>query len=499
MGKESRERTAPVSGKRLPSLYLLSHGDRPARGSSRRARRGVPHALGDTRGRGYRTVPARPAPSSLPAVLALAAALVLLVQPDTTFRPEVAAAIADTAAVDATEAETAEEVATEVATDISRFRVRPIFSPGALYSGSKGFGLSGGVAVDDVLARGDHVQVEARLSQRLQGGLVEYLTGEPGTDRLVGVFGGAAWTTSRSRFAGHGPRSALDGDLFIDRVSAEGEARLAWAPGGRDGVAFQPTARLRYDRLRDLIEPDDGAFQSVLPADLARLNDLRDQARYGGELALSVIRDTRDIPAMTRRGTYAESELARFQSFDGSGLGFWRVRATALTFRPALFRVPFFPERGAIFLRATGVVTRQDGAGPLPWYYLPDLEEDLLVGYPRSEFTGRDGLSLGIGVRGVIGQAVGAFLAEGVAIGMIGAGYDDVFSEFTPRVQFRRRSAEAGENVPLQPSVGIGLNIHFIDRERPLIGTLVGLGPGGFTLASVRLVYGLGTYRPRLR
>ena len=420
-------------------------------------------------------------------MLALAAALVLLVQPDTTFRPA-----PDTSGVEAVDVG-------EVAEDIARFRVRPVVSPSALYSGSKGFGIGGGVAVDDVLARGDHVQVEARLAQRLQGGQAEYLTGEPGRDRLVGVFGAAAWTTTRTRFTGHGPRSRDAGDLFLDRFAAESEARLAWAPAGRRGILLQPTGRLRFDRLRDVTEARDGAFGRALPSDLDRLAALEGADRYGAEAALSVVRDTRDIRSMPARGAYVEGEAARFQALDGSGLGFWRVRTLVYAFRPALLRIPFIPERGALFVRANGVVTRQDGDAPLPWVYLPDLDGDLLVGYPRDEFAGRDALSVGVGARGVIGQAIGAFLVEGVAVGMVGAAYDDVFEEFTPQVRLTTERVPPGEAVPLRPSLAVGLNLHYLDRERPIVGALVGVGPGGVTLASLRLIYGLTGYRPRLR
>ena len=432
----------------------------------------------------------RPRPA--PPVLALAAALALLVQPDTTFRAPAPAP--DTSDVSDTEAEVA-----EVAEDISRFRVRPVFSPSALYSGSKGVGIGGGIAVDDVLTQGDHVQVEARLAQRLQGAQAEYVTGEPGRDRLVGVFGAAAWTTTRTRFTGHGPRSTDVGDLFLDRVAAESEARLAWAPAGRGGLLLQPTGRLRFDRLRNVSEAREGGFDRVLASDLERLAAVEGEDRYGGEIALSVVRDTRDIRAMPARGAYVEGQVSRFQAFDGSGLGFWQARTLVYAFRPALFRVPFIPERGAIFVRANGVVTREDGDRPLPWVYLPDLDGDLLVGYPRDEFAGRDAVSVGVGARGVIGQAIGAFLFEGVATAMVGAAYDNVFEEFTPRVRFSTARPEPGRTVPLRPSLAVGLNFHFLDRERPIVGALVGVGPGGVTLASLRLIYGLTGYRPRLR
>ena len=238
-------------------------------------------------------------------------ALALLVQPDSTFRPAAPPeAPRDTV-------ETVEEAIEDVTEDVVRARVRPVFSPSSLYSSSKGFGVRGGVAADGVLSPSDHVQVEARISQRLQGGFAEYLTGEPGQDRLVGLLGGAAWTTTRTRFNGHGPHSTDGGDLWLDRLAAEAEARLAWAPAGPRGVRLQPTARFRFDRVRGFEERRAGALALVQPGDLGRIEALAGTDRYGVELALAAVRDTRDRPARPSRGAYVQGEVGRFQSSTG--------------------------------------------------------------------------------------------------------------------------------------------------------------------------------------
>ena len=88
---------------------------------------------------------------------------------------------------------------------------------------------------------------------------------------------------------------------------------------------------------------------------------------------------------------------------------------------------------------------------------------------------------------------------EGVAIGLVGAAYDDVTTEFTPRLQFTTDRPAEGEAVPLRPSVGVGLSLHYLERERAIVDGLIGIGPGGITLTSLRLVWGLGDFRPRFR
>lgn len=430
-------------------------------------------------------------------LLALAFSLLLAGGPP---RPALAPADTDTVAVDVGEVVSdVAEGAGGVAENVRRMRIRPVVSPSALYSVSKGFGLGGGIAVSDVLGRGDHLQIEARLAERLQGAYGEYRTGRADTDPLFVLLGAAAWTTDRTRFAGHSPHSNADGDLFLDRSVALAEARLGWSPAGPGGVLLQPALRLRMDRLRGFEEANPGSLERVREEDLRRLDTLQQDRRLGAEVALAVVRDTRNIRARPSRGSYLQAEVSRFQTLDGSKLGFTRVQATGYAFRPALIRLPFLPERGALFVRANGVVTRDDGEDPLPWVYLPEAERDLLVGYPRSEFVGRDALSLGVGARGVIAEAIGAFLVEGVAMGIVGAAYDDVFREFTPRVRFDGARVPDGERVPLSPSVAVGLNLHFLDRERPIVGVLVGAGPQGISLASLRLVYGLRDFRPRFR
>ena len=81
---------------------------------------------------------------------------------------------------------------------------------------------------------------------------------------------------------------------------------------------------------------------------------------------------------------------------------------------------------------------------------------------------------------------------------MVGAAYDDVTSEFTPRLQFTADRPALGEPVPLRPSLAVGANLYYLERERPLVGALLGVGPGGVTMATLRLVWGLDAYRPQL-
>ncbi|MEO0556962.1 MAG: hypothetical protein AAF170_02130, partial [Bacteroidota bacterium] len=77
--------------------------------------------------------------------------------------------------------------------------------------------------------------------------------------------------------------------------------------------------------------------------------------------------------------------------------------------------------------------------------------------------------------------------------------YDDISTDFTPRISFDPRSADPAERVPLRPSAAVGMNVHFIDREQPIVGMVLGAGPEGLTSATFRIVYPLRWYRPGIR
>ena len=377
--------------------------------------------------------------------------------------------------------------------------IRPILAPSAFYSPTRGIGIGGGAAIWNAVRPGDRLQLEGRLTQRYQSGWGSYSTGNPGRSRLYGLIGGGATKTSRYAYYGNSPRFNRNAKLDVSRVAFEVEGRVGWAPFGPRMVVLQPTLQFRYDELRDYTAGREGALDLVDPEDLRQLDALRDDPRHGVSAGLSVLLDTRDDEIMPRSGVVVQSSVRQFVATDTTELRFTRGQGTVTVFHPALFRIPFLPEPGAFFVRANVVVTRQGGVDPLPYMYLPDLNQELLVGFPTSRFRGRDAASLAVGVRGVIVQAIGAFLVEGMSFVMLGGAYDNISDDFTPRVTFDPGGVDPADRVPLRPSAAVGLNVHFIDRERPLLGLVLGAGPEGLTSASFRIVYPLRWYRPSIR
>lgn len=380
--------------------------------------------------------------------------------------------------------------------------MRPIVSLSALYSPSKGIGIGGGIALDSLFRRGDRAQIEARLAQHLLGGIVEYRSAMPGTERTGVLLGASAWTTDRTGFRGHGPHSPEDTRLFLERTHAEAEARLIFSPAPSRRLIIQPTARFRYDYLRDFEEDGDGSLKEAAPSDIDRLDAIRGARRYGVEAALSVIRDALDRPFRPRRGTYMQGEVARFRGLDGSDLGFTRAEVNLLAFSPIALGQRGEGRRATLFVRGFGLITRQDENTALPWIYLTEFARDKFVGYPHSAFAGRDALSFVVGARrtvyqrSIVGRSVDF---EGIAMVMLGAAYDDVFREFTFRVRTDAAAPPPGEVVPLTPSLGVGVDAYLSGSNRPLVGGILGVGPGGITVTSLRFVVGLDRYRPRLR
>lgn len=389
--------------------------------------------------------------------------------------------------------------AAPVADDLARMKVRPIVSVGSLYSSSRGIGVGGGFAASNVATRGDHVQVEGRVGQRVLGAFGSYMTGEPERAPLFGVLAASVVTSSRFPFQGTGPHSDPAGRLHLDRMEAEAEARVGWQPWGVGGTLVQPFARVRVDRLRGFEERSDSSLAFVTDRDLAAIARLTGDTRRIATVGLSGLTDTRDSQVIPTRGLYAQGSAARSLAIDGSGLGFNRAEILGYLFRPSPLRLPFQRDKGALFLRVSAIVTRQDAGDDLPLVYLPVYDRDRLVGWPARSFVGRDAFSVGLGARGALFHRPGVFRIEGFGVAALGAAYDDVFREFTPRVTLSDDPVPPGAGVALQPSLGVGVNIHYRDKERPLVGGLVGIGPAGVTLTGFRLVIGLERYRPDVR
>jgi outer membrane protein assembly factor BamA len=372
--------------------------------------------------------------------------------------------------------------------------VSPRFQPAALYSASRGFGVGGGLGIENLGWAGSEIEVAARLSQRFQSASLYLYTQDPYTTPLYGLLGGYVRTSTRQRFYGLGPDSDRDARLNLDFTSAVVEGRLGWYPFGNTGFLLQPGARYLIDRLSGWEDADDDATTLPPPEDLAHLDRLTDSTRTGVSLGLEVSRDTRDRLVMTRRGALAEVSFHRFFATDDSDLRFNRAQARVFGFQPLI------GERVVAFGRAVVAVTRADDGAELPFFYQPALDDALLSGYPGERFFGRDLFAAGAGVRFPFMDFFGRYGIDGVIVADVGGSYFDIAEQFTLSVSFDADEEVAeGEGVPLRPGAGIGFTLVNVDKDDDVANVLVGISPEGVTIAGFQVVYDFRDLLPLFR
>ena len=400
-----------------------------------------------------------------PAVLALALAAALAAAPDTTL-----------------DAALAPPDSTEPARPV---RVYPRFDVGALYSPTYGVGLGGGVLVKGLGRGGTRTTVDARVSQFLQSADVSFATRNP--DRYThGFLGGTVSTETRRPYFGVGPFTEREDRLFLDMLSASAEARLGVYPTGSRALYVQPGVRAVFDRLRGLAADQEQSLGGLDPASRRAVQSVEGVDRTGVSAGLALGADLRDNDRYPERGAAAHAEARRFWAQDGSGLRFWRVASSASAYQPL----------GALTLtaRADLALTRGE-TEPLPFYYLPALDDRLLAPYPRGRLRGRDVLVVGAGARLPLADVLGLYGIDLTALGTLGNAYDDVFEQFELRVAESDDVPAAGR-APLRPTAGVGLNVVDRVRRSVLVGAHLGFGPEGSIVTTFRLAYDLRDLRP---
>lgn len=379
----------------------------------------------------------------------------------------------------------------------SRVEIRPRLAPTALYSSSRGFGVAGGVSIRNAVLNRSEVAIDARLSQRYQSIGVSGFTNDRYDARVYGFGSAEASTTSRQRYYGVGPYTAEENKLYLDYTSFSAEGRVGWYPLGHTGLFLQPGARFLLDRLRDLEPAQEGAIERLRETDPASLDAVQsenvlDRTRYGISLGLEAASDLRDWRAYPRKGTFVSAEVRRFYALDGTGLRFNRFSGTSLGYLPIAGRT-------ALVGRSTAVLTRADGDADIPFYYLPVLDARVLTAYPTDRFMGQDILALGGGIRFPIADFIGVYGVDALVMGYLGNVYDNVFDDFSPSVTFSPGAIERDGGVPLRPALGLGLGIVNLDKERVVLGGLLGVSPEGITVASLRIAYDLRDAQPLFR
>ena len=364
-------------------------------------------------------------------------------------------------------------------------RVEPYVTP--VYRPFEGVGVGAGVTVQGVAGAGSAVALDGRLLTHFQGVRVAAVTGDPAAERVYSALVAEVSTTDRRRYVGLGPAGLLADDLFLSRDHASAELRVGVHPFGTTALLVRPAVAVRYDRSGGVVtDAGDGAFGALDAASQAAVGAATGNDRYGLSAGLALATDLRDRAGLPRRGTLAVVEVRRFEALDGSGLGLNEVSGSAVLYVP-------LGGRAAAVVRGVGAsVRRAGGDGPIPFYYLPVLDDRLATPFGRDRLTGRDVVAGGAGARVPVVEAFGLYGLDVTVMGYLGNAYRDVADEFEPAVSFDGDLALGADGrAPLRPALALDLSVVDLARERVVLGGALGLTPDGITLAAVRLEVGL--------
>ena len=407
-------------------------------------------------------------------MLLLALALAALVQtPDTTDAPRPPTARA----------------ASRPADDDGRgVEVRARFEPSALYSRDYGVGVGVGVGVRNLGAAGTELTADVRLQRHYQGAEVVFRTSGPYARRLSAVVAAGGFTTDRRFYAGVGPapRSA---SLDLTHDAARAELGVLYYPLGTTALSVRPSAGLRVDRS-DGVAEGRGSLADLDAASRRAVEAALD-TRTGGSLALEIGTDLRDRPGRPRRGLLATAAHRRFAAFDASDLALAQTTVLAAGYVP-------LGDRATAIVHGVGVVTR-GGDGQLnavPFVYLPTLDGDLATPFRRNRLAGRDVLAVGAGVRATVVDVYGLYGLDVLAMGYVGNAYDSVFEQFSPAVSFGPDGVLDEGRAALRPGLALGLGLADLDDGRAVLAAQIGVGPGGVSLAALRVAYDLRRLGP---
>jgi hypothetical protein len=421
--------------------------------------------------------------------------------PDTTETPtEQAATVLDAASDVASEEGTYGEDHEESGPGV---QFRPRIAPSALYSSGRGVGIGGGVGVRNLIRPGTDLVVDLRLQQRYQSVNTTFFTADPYDSQLHGLFNAGASTTQQRRYYGLGPNTVADSELNLYHDAAQAEVRGGYYPLGTTAIYIQPGVRFLYDysggvnedasenRIDTLFPPGSPSHEAVRVAE--------DEARYGASVGVEIATDLRDWPAYARRGFFGTAEARRFYAFDPSELTLARYTASGLGYLPIRGRTTFIT-RGVLAVTRSGDADGDGQDDAVPFYYLPTLDDRVATAFRQDRLTGRDLFAVGAGIRAPVVDLLGIYGIDVLVMGYLGNAYDNVFEQFTPKVSFEEGSFrdEQGKAY-LRPALGLGMGIVNLDKERVVVGGLVGVGPGGVSLATLRIAYDLRDARPLFR
>ena len=371
--------------------------------------------------------------------------------------------------------------------------------PSGFYSPSRGFGVGGGIVLENLVAPGTELILSAQPMQRFGRYRASFFTGDPfHTPLFVGVVGEYTTTTVRS-FYGLGAQTREANKVYVDLEEVEAELRLGWYPFGtnrgdrRGRLLLQPVVRLLHTNVHAFRDRRDGAFLGLDPRSQRTLFEAVDAPTTGVTYGLEVALDNRDQLFYSTRGTLLILTARRYDGLGGGAFRYYAGTASAYGF------IPLPPHRHVLFGRAVLATTYPVGDEPVPFYALPVLDDDLIGAYPGHRFNGNDLFVLTAGYRFPLVTLYDWFALDAhVAVHAANA-YDDVLDELALGLTFETDLTDEGARTPLRPALSIGGQIVNLDRDRVVIGGQIGAGPEGIRFATLQFIYGIRDVRPLVR
>ncbi len=370
-----------------------------------------------------------------------------------------------------------------------RFRV----FPNAFFSTSKGFGVGGGVVIENLVAPGTQLALSAQPMQRYGRYRASFFTGDPFVAPLFAGVGGQYVVDQVRGFYGLGPRSSRDDKVYASLKEAEAEVRLGWYPLGPGRLLVQPVARLLHAEVRSFRNRDTDAFLRLTPASQRTLFDSVERPSTGVTYGLEVALDRRDRLFYSSKGTLVILTGRRYDGVSANAFHYWSGTASFYGF------LPMPPRRHVLYTRTVVALTRQTGDEPVPFYALPLLDDQLLGAYTRYRFNGNDLLALTLGYRFPVYTYLNWFALDANTQFSIANAYDDLFAQFEPGISFSNNLSGDGQRTPLRPSLSVGLTLVDLDGDRIIVNGQVGIDPEGYKFGTIRLVYGIRDARPLVR
>jgi hypothetical protein len=354
----------------------------------------------------------------------------------------------------------------------------PVVKPHYFYSPSAGFGAGLGINGENLLQTGDRSRSRLRIQQFRQSGSVAWASNRPAT-------GWSGWMATlrgyrhvQEGFYGIGPSSSPSFKQDLNRVQLIGEARRAFSLPGKTWI--QPRVSVRLDRLVGFGGIRDGEPSADLLSHLDGLVAAGTSTTVGLGLDLG----------------WSPTPETLLQAHLDTRRGQRAVRQTVLGILAN--KTWLLPNRGRLTTRLL-VDHTLSRSGEVPFYLLSRLDDDLAPGWARFRFYGNDRFVVGATYVHPLLDILRSHVYEGILQVGLSQVYNDLVSDFSPRVAWAPDRENFGSGVPLEPTFAIGSQLVARKSGRVLLAATLGVSAEGVIATSFQITQRLSGWFPLVR